>query len=321
MTSRALRPLAAEPGRRDRLHRRRQPRRHEGHVGPPTRDHRSGAALLPGDARDVGSVFTTLYYMRRSYEEGLAAFGWAGERFAAATDYAKMMYEGMRHHYGIEVENFQVHAYAEEDHGAPGRLLAPPRGDHRRSAAADPPGGRARALCRERPHRGVEPVAGRAGGPPLLGDPHPRWTTTRCSDRRTAGSPRRRRRSSSVTRSAPTPTSTTARPDWPTRSPDAASTPTTGSRSCSPTVSSSSRRRPRPAARGDGRARQPAPQSRRAGLHPRRLQGSGARRPPSTFAAACAQTLEQVPGCELDPRARRVRDGDRRERRRPTDRS
>lgn len=65
----------------------------------------------------IGSVFTTLYYMRRSYEEGLAAFGWAGERFAASTNYAKMMYEGMRDHYGIEVENFRVHAYAEEDHG------------------------------------------------------------------------------------------------------------------------------------------------------------------------------------------------------------
>ncbi|MEX0664298.1 MAG: iron-containing redox enzyme family protein [Acidimicrobiia bacterium] len=65
----------------------------------------------------IGSVFTTLYYMRRTYEEGLAAFGWAGERFAASTNYAKMMYEGMRAHYGIEVENFKVHAYAEEDHG------------------------------------------------------------------------------------------------------------------------------------------------------------------------------------------------------------
>jgi pyrroloquinoline quinone (PQQ) biosynthesis protein C len=65
----------------------------------------------------IGSVFTTLFYMRRSYEEGLAAFGWAGERFAASTDYAKKMYEGMRQHYGIEVENFRVHAYAEEDHG------------------------------------------------------------------------------------------------------------------------------------------------------------------------------------------------------------
>ena len=65
----------------------------------------------------VGAVFTTLYYMRRSYEEGLAAFGWAGERFAASTNYAKMMYEGMRDHYGLEVENFRVHAYAEADHG------------------------------------------------------------------------------------------------------------------------------------------------------------------------------------------------------------
>jgi len=66
----------------------------------------------------IGTVFTTLYYMRRSYEEGLAAFGWAGERFAASTGYAKKMYEGMRRHYGLEVENFRVHAYAEEDHGA-----------------------------------------------------------------------------------------------------------------------------------------------------------------------------------------------------------
>ncbi|MGH8982832.1 MAG: iron-containing redox enzyme family protein [Acidimicrobiia bacterium] len=65
----------------------------------------------------IGSVFTTLYYMRRSYEEGLAAFGWAGERFAASTNYAVKMYEGMRDHFGIEVENFKVHAYAEEDHG------------------------------------------------------------------------------------------------------------------------------------------------------------------------------------------------------------
>lgn len=65
----------------------------------------------------IGAVFTTLYYMRRTYEEGLAAFGWAGERFAASTGYAKKMYEGLRDHYSMEVENFRVHAYAEEDHG------------------------------------------------------------------------------------------------------------------------------------------------------------------------------------------------------------
>lgn len=66
----------------------------------------------------VASVFTSLYFMRRSYEEGLAAFGWAGERFAASTGYAKLLYEGMREHYDMDVENFKVHAYAEEDHGA-----------------------------------------------------------------------------------------------------------------------------------------------------------------------------------------------------------
>ena len=65
----------------------------------------------------LGMIYTNLYYMRRSYEEGLAVFGWAGERFAASTGYAKMMYEGMRDHYGIEVPNFKVHAYAEVDHG------------------------------------------------------------------------------------------------------------------------------------------------------------------------------------------------------------
>lgn len=65
----------------------------------------------------IGLVFTSCFYMRRSYEEGLAAFGWAGERFAASTGYAKMMYEGLRDHYGIDVENFKVHAYAEADHG------------------------------------------------------------------------------------------------------------------------------------------------------------------------------------------------------------
>ncbi|MCB1262684.1 MAG: hypothetical protein KDB33_20150, partial [Acidimicrobiales bacterium] len=57
------------------------------------------------------------FYMRRSYEEGLATFGWAGERFAAGTGYAKLMYEGMRDHYGMDIENFKVHAYAEADHG------------------------------------------------------------------------------------------------------------------------------------------------------------------------------------------------------------
>ena len=38
-------------------------------------------------------------------EEGLAAFGWAGERFAASTGYAQMMYEGMRDHYELDVDS------------------------------------------------------------------------------------------------------------------------------------------------------------------------------------------------------------------------
>ena len=62
----------------------------------------------------IGVTFTCLYYMRRSYEEGLAAFGWAGERYAATTGYAQLLYEGMREHYGLEVENFRLHA--EDEH-------------------------------------------------------------------------------------------------------------------------------------------------------------------------------------------------------------
>lgn len=65
----------------------------------------------------IASVFTNLYYIRRSYEEGLATFGYAGERLAARSGYARALYEGLRDHYGITVRNFEVHAYAEPDHG------------------------------------------------------------------------------------------------------------------------------------------------------------------------------------------------------------
>jgi len=65
----------------------------------------------------IGVTFTMLYYVRRSYEEGLAVFGFAGERLAAKSGYAKVMYEGLKAHYGIDVKNFAVHAYAEPDHG------------------------------------------------------------------------------------------------------------------------------------------------------------------------------------------------------------
>jgi pyrroloquinoline quinone (PQQ) biosynthesis protein C len=65
----------------------------------------------------IAVTFTMLYYVRRSYEEGLAVFGFAGERLAAKSGYAKVMYEGLKQHYGMEVKNFEVHAYAEPDHG------------------------------------------------------------------------------------------------------------------------------------------------------------------------------------------------------------
>jgi pyrroloquinoline quinone (PQQ) biosynthesis protein C len=66
----------------------------------------------------IGVVFTHNYYVRRSYEEGLATLGFAGERLAARSGYAKTLYEGLRDHYGYDVRNFKTHAYAEGDHGA-----------------------------------------------------------------------------------------------------------------------------------------------------------------------------------------------------------
>ena len=65
----------------------------------------------------IAMTCTMLFYVRRSYEEGLAVFGYAGERVAAGSGYAKTMYDGLKTHYGITVRNFEVHAYAEPDHG------------------------------------------------------------------------------------------------------------------------------------------------------------------------------------------------------------
>ena len=65
----------------------------------------------------IAMTFTMLFYIRRSYEEGLAVFGYAGERVAAGSGYAKTMYEGLQRHYDVQVRNFEVHAYAEPDHG------------------------------------------------------------------------------------------------------------------------------------------------------------------------------------------------------------
>lgn len=65
----------------------------------------------------IGSVFTLLYYCRRSYEEGLAAFGYARERAAGRSGYAQVLYDGLKKHYGIAAKDYEVHAYAEEQHG------------------------------------------------------------------------------------------------------------------------------------------------------------------------------------------------------------
>src|ERR687887_626297 len=65
----------------------------------------------------IAMTFTMLYCVRRSYEEGLAVFGYAGERVAAGSGYARTLYEGLAKHYGVTVRNFEVHAYAEPDHG------------------------------------------------------------------------------------------------------------------------------------------------------------------------------------------------------------
>jgi pyrroloquinoline quinone (PQQ) biosynthesis protein C len=65
----------------------------------------------------IGSVYTLLYYCRRSYEEGLAAFGYARERVAGLSGYATTVYTGLAKHYGIKAKNMEVHAYAEPEHG------------------------------------------------------------------------------------------------------------------------------------------------------------------------------------------------------------
>ncbi|GIW40229.1 MAG: hypothetical protein KatS3mg076_0806 [Candidatus Binatia bacterium] len=65
----------------------------------------------------IGSVYTLLYYCRRSYEEALAAFGYARERVAGLSGYAETVYNGLAKHYGIRAKNMEVHAYAEAQHG------------------------------------------------------------------------------------------------------------------------------------------------------------------------------------------------------------
>jgi pyrroloquinoline quinone (PQQ) biosynthesis protein C len=65
----------------------------------------------------IGSVYTLLYYCRRSYEEALGALGYARERAAGRSGYAKTLYAGLATHYGVRVKDLEVHAYAEAEHG------------------------------------------------------------------------------------------------------------------------------------------------------------------------------------------------------------
>ena len=65
----------------------------------------------------IGSIYTLLYYARRSYEEALAALGYARERVAGMSGYANTLYVGLANHYGVRVKDLEVHAYAEQEHG------------------------------------------------------------------------------------------------------------------------------------------------------------------------------------------------------------
>lgn len=60
-------------------------------------------------AETIATTFTMLYYARRSYEEGLAVFGYAGERLAAG-GHARTFDEGLERHYGVRVGSSRVDA-------------------------------------------------------------------------------------------------------------------------------------------------------------------------------------------------------------------
>ena len=79
-----------------------------------TDDDIRGYTPLP---ETIAMTCTRLFYVRRSYEEGLAVLGYAGERVAAGSVHVNTMYEGLKTHYGITARDVEVHAHAEPDHG------------------------------------------------------------------------------------------------------------------------------------------------------------------------------------------------------------
>lgn len=77
------------------------------------------SALVPLPAT-LGAAFTVSYYFRRSFEEGIAA-GVASENMAV--DAMKVIYEGLKRHYGVESRFFKVHIAAEQEHAEMGLKL------------------------------------------------------------------------------------------------------------------------------------------------------------------------------------------------------
>ena len=72
----------------------------------------------------IAATCTLLFYMRRSYEEGLAVLGWAGDRVTARGRQARTMVGGLERHYGL-TDDGANHA-DDDDHGTHARELFRP---------------------------------------------------------------------------------------------------------------------------------------------------------------------------------------------------
>jgi pyrroloquinoline quinone (PQQ) biosynthesis protein C len=71
----------------------------------------------------IAMAFTTLYHVRRSYEEGLALFGYAGARVAGGTGHARTLYEGLERHYGVELRDVAVRSPTRAGQGSEAESL------------------------------------------------------------------------------------------------------------------------------------------------------------------------------------------------------
>jgi pyrroloquinoline quinone (PQQ) biosynthesis protein C len=73
-------------------------------------------------AGTIGAAAAMGYYCRNSFEEGLGAFGLAVEmEVPDRPNGAKVIYEGLKRHYGLDedtLEFWAVHVEAEEEHSA-----------------------------------------------------------------------------------------------------------------------------------------------------------------------------------------------------------